>query len=180
MYVLNKIRLTLQWFKIHMHPSNHTCTHTRARPFLRSQTDLVSLPGKNLTSPPKPCDFQPRPFQLLPFPLFFITWDGPSASMTKRTRLRVWQGDPVGQEEILRPGERIWPARYYDKSPSRWEFACNILQCRAAALCPGMISATSSIISSGKWHLVLGRAAPARKQAAAEALERRGFERMQI
>lgn len=70
--------------------------------------------------------------------------------MTKSTRLCVWQGDPVGQEEILRPGEHIWPAWYYDKSPSKWEFACNILQCRIAALCPGMIPPTSSIISLWK------------------------------
>lgn len=158
-----------------------THAHKRVGSRLHSRIGLVSPAGKNLSSLPwlSCMIFSWGPS--IPYLSFFpVTLDGRSASMTKRTRLSVWQGDPVGQEEILRPGERIWPAWYYDKSPSKWEFACNILQCGIAALCPRMIPPTSSIISSRKWHLVQGRAAPALKQGAVQALQRRGFERMQI
>lgn len=75
--------------------------------------------------------------------------------MTKSICLCVWQGDPVGEKKILQLGERIWPTRYYDKSPSKWECACNILRCWIGALWPRMIPPTSSIICSRKWHFVL-------------------------
>ncbi len=64
--------------------------------------------------------------------------------MTKSICLCVWQGDPVGEEKLLQPGERIWPTWYYDKSPSKWEYACNILECKIGASWPRMIPAAAS------------------------------------
>lgn len=64
--------------------------------------------------------------------------------MTKSIFLCVWQGDPVGEEKLLQLVDRIWPTWYYDKSPSKWEYACNILQCWIGALWPRMIPAAAS------------------------------------
>lgn len=85
-------------------------------------------------------------------------WDGRSPTMTKSIFLCVWQGDPVGEEKLLQLGERIWPTWYYDKSPSKWEYACNILRCWIGALWPRIIPAavsTFSIICLRKWQFLL-------------------------
>lgn len=85
---------------------------------------------------------------------FSVMQNGAGPSMTKSTCLCVWQGDPAGTEKIQQLGGRIRLAGYYDKSPSKWKYACNILQCWMGALWPRMIPPTSSIICFRKWHFL--------------------------